>query len=87
MVAKGSFAGVYASLSEIMRVHETHPDFRISVSQQSVEEMGPQSSYEQDETPQDTVKRRGGLQAHANVEANPEFHNSWSQKVKASEHN
>ena len=37
VVAKGSFAGVYANLDEIRSVHEMHPDFRISVTQKSMD--------------------------------------------------
>lgn len=35
VVAKGSFAGMFANLDEIRRIHEMHPDFRISIAQKS----------------------------------------------------
>lgn len=35
IVAKGSFAGVFASLDEIRKVHEMHPDFRTSLAHQA----------------------------------------------------
>ena len=38
VVANGSFAGVFASLREIRRVHEMHPDFRISATQHSLDD-------------------------------------------------
>lgn len=38
VVANGSFAGVFASLREIRRVHELHTDFRISATQHSLDD-------------------------------------------------
>lgn len=43
VVAEGSFAGVFASLEEIRRVHQTHPDFKISTSHET-ESLFSQSS-------------------------------------------
>lgn len=61
IVAKGSFAGVFASLAEIMRVHKMHPDFKISVAQQSIDEdleaSSRQSSYEHPDVEADTSIR------------------------------
>lgn len=37
IMAKGSFAGVFASLDEIRTVHEMHPDFRASMSHHPIE--------------------------------------------------
>ena len=38
VVAEGSFAGIFASLEEIKRVHRMHPDYRISTAHRSVDE-------------------------------------------------
>ena len=37
MVAEGSFAGIYANLKEIQKIHEMHSDFKTSLAQQSFE--------------------------------------------------
>ena len=62
-MAEGSFAGIFASLEEIKRVHRMHPDYRIKAAERSIKGrvetehfISPQSSHPMTTTTTDPQK-------------------------------
>ena len=95
VVAKGSFAGVYANIKEIRRVHEMHPDFRISITQGAIDrgleaatsEPGSNGVALQRRVEEDAT--RNSVQVQVDVEVDRPVHGStyfpeqWSREPQA----